>query len=75
MKIVDAQNKELMAVSALTRDGNNLVIKGKIFGTMPMTAKLSPEEARSAFKLLNWKLIWFLITFLFRKTPPKAGKK
>jgi len=75
MKIVDAQNKELMAVSALTRDGNNLVIKGKIFGTMPMTAKLSPEEARKALKLLDWKLIWFLITFLFRKTPPKEEKK
>ena len=74
MKIVDGSNKELMAVSALSRDGNNLVIKGKIFGTMPMTAKLSPEEARSAFKLLDAKLIWFLITFLFRKTPPKLIK-
>jgi len=74
MKIVDGQNKELMAVSALARDGNHLVIKGKIFGSMPMTAKLSPEEARKALQLLDFKLIWFLITFLFRKTPPKAAK-
>jgi hypothetical protein len=34
---------------------------------MPMTAKLTPEEGRKALKLLNFKLAFFLITFLFRK--------
>jgi hypothetical protein len=68
MKIVGADNKELMGVSAIARDGNKLVIKGKIFGTMPMTAKLTPEEARTGLKLLNFKLIIFLLTFLFRST-------
>ncbi len=68
MKIVGADNKELMGVSAIARDGNKLVIKGKIFGTMPMTAKLTPEEARNGLKLLNFKLIIFLLTFLFRST-------
>ena len=72
MKIVGSDNREIMNVSALDQDGDALVIKGKIFGTMPMTAKLRPEEARKALKLLTPKLVWFLITFLFRKgTPPK----
>ena len=42
MKIVGGDNRELMAVSAITRAGDTLVIKGKIFGAMPMTAKLHP---------------------------------
>jgi hypothetical protein len=71
MKIVDSANKELMNVSSIAGDGDMLVLKGKIFGTMPMTAKLSPEEARGAFKLLNWKLALFLLTFLFRRSRPK----
>ncbi len=66
--IVDGAKKELMTVSAIECDGNMLVIKGKIFGTMPMTAKLSPEEARNALKMLSPRLIWFLLTFLFRRS-------
>lgn len=67
MKLVSADNSELMNVSAIERDGDMLVIKGKIFGAMPMTAKLSPAEFRRAFGLLNFKLILFLLTFPFRK--------
>ena len=68
MKIFDNTKKELMAVSKIEQDGNLLVIKGKIFGTMPMTAKLSPEEAREGLKLLTPKLVFFLLTFLFRRS-------
>jgi hypothetical protein len=31
-----------MSVTALDRDGNELLIKGTIYGTMPMTARLRP---------------------------------
>lgn len=68
MKIYDNTKKELMDVSAIRRDGNMLVLKGKIFGTMPMVAKLSPEEARKAFKLLDFKTFLFLLTFIFRRS-------
>ena len=68
MKITDATKKELMNVASLDRDGNSLVIKGKIFGAMPMSARLTPEEARAGLKLLTPKLVWFLLTFLFRKS-------
>ncbi|WP_285018998.1 hypothetical protein [Novosphingobium sp. fls2-241-R2A-195] len=67
MKILDAQDKELMAVRKLERDGDNLVIRGKIFGAMPMVAKVTPAEARAALKLLDAKTIWLLLTLLFRK--------
>lgn len=68
MKLVGADKGELMTVSALERDGNDLVIKGKVFGTMPMTARLTPEQARAAFKLLNLRTILFILTLPLRRT-------
>lgn len=76
MKLLDTTGKELMTVSKISADERNfLVIKGKIFGAMPMTAKLSPEEARAGLKLLDARTIWFLITLLFRKSVPPKKKK
>lgn len=68
MKILDANDKELMAVRRFDRDGDNLVIRGKIFGAMPMVAKVTPEEARAALKLLDARTVMFLLTLLFRKS-------
>ncbi len=66
-KILDANDKELMAIRKFDRDGNTLVIRGKIFGAMPMVAKLTPAEARAALKLLDFRTVLFLLTLLFRK--------
>jgi hypothetical protein len=67
MKIYDANDCELMQVRSIERDDNVLVIRGKIFGAMPMVAKVTPKEARAALKLLDFKMIWFLLTMLFRQ--------
>lgn len=67
MKIYSQDGSELMDITSLARDGNQLVIKGKIMQSMPMSARLRPEEARKGLKLLNFKLAVFLLTFLFRK--------
>lgn len=67
MKIYGQDNSELMQISSLERDGQTLLIKGKVFGSMPMTAKLTPQEGRKALKLLNLRLALFLVTFLFRR--------
>ncbi|MFL6603219.1 MAG: hypothetical protein ACJ8R9_18095 [Steroidobacteraceae bacterium] len=69
MKIFGADNKEMIAVSAIERDGRELVLRGKIFGTMPMTARVRPEEVRRALKLLNWRTALFLLTLPFRREP------
>ena len=68
MKIYDASDKEMMDVREIARDGNDLIIRGKIFGAMPMVARLKPEQARAAFRLLDAKTAWFLITLLFRRS-------
>jgi hypothetical protein len=66
MNFVGADGTELIMVTALGRDGNKLVIKGKVFGTMPITARLSPAEARKGLKLLNFRLLVFLLTLPLR---------
>lgn len=74
MKIFSNDNSELIKISKIERQGNELLLKGKIFGAMPMTAKLRPEEARAALKLLDLKLIWFLISLVFRASVAKKKK-
>jgi len=71
MKIRAADKSELMQVSKIERKGDDLVLKGKVYGTMPMTATLSPEEARAFLKLLTPKLAIFILTLPFRKTKGK----
>lgn len=67
MKIYDANDGELMTVRELVREGDNLVIRGKIFGAMPMAAKLTPKEARAALKMLDLRTMAFIVSMLWRK--------
>lgn len=67
MKFVGPDDSELITVSAVDRDGDKLVIRGKVFGAMPITARLSPAEARQGLKLLNVRLWLFLLTFVLRR--------
>ena len=67
MKIYGADGREMMAVASIERSGSDLVIRGKLFGAMPITAKLKPAEARKALGLLNLRTILFLLTLPFRR--------
>ncbi len=66
MKLYSPDRSELMDVSAIERDGDDLVIKGKVFGAMPMTARLKPEEAKKALKLVDLKTALFILSLPFR---------
>ncbi len=68
MKIYGADGREMMAVTSIERSGSDLVIKGKLFGAMPITAKLKPAEARKAFRLLSFRTMLFLLTLPFRRS-------
>ena len=70
MLIQDGQKRELMVIKEIGNDGPVLVVKGRIMGAMPMTARITPSQARAGLKLLlNPGRLWFLMTFLFRKDP------
>ena len=68
MKLYGADQRELMTVSRVERNGNQLVIKAKVFGTMPLTAILTPAEVREGLKLLGLRGIVFLLTMPFRRS-------
>lgn len=59
-------NEELMRVDALERDGDELVIKGRSFGTMPMQARLDAASARAGIKMLGLSKLAFLASLPFR---------
>jgi hypothetical protein len=67
VKLTSTDGSELLTVTSLARDGNSLLIKGKVFGAMPMNALLKPAAARAALKLLTPRLILFLLTLPFRR--------
>jgi hypothetical protein len=67
VKLHSTDGSELLTVTSLAREGNSLLIKGKVFGAMPMNALLKPAAARAALKLLTPRLILFLLTLPFRK--------
>jgi len=68
MRIHSPDKSELMLISAIEPDGDCLTIKGRIFGAMPMTARISPEQARQGLKLLKPSTVLFLLGFLFRRS-------
>jgi hypothetical protein len=76
MKVYGPDRRELMTVSRIERDGNQLLIKAKVFGTMPMTASLTPADLREGLKLLGLRGLLFVITMPFRGSgqSKEAGK-
>jgi hypothetical protein len=68
MKVYSPDKSELMSVTSIRREGQDLVVSGKIMGTMPMKAVIRPEEVRRALSLLNFKTILFILTIAFRKS-------
>lgn len=73
MKFHGPDGAEIMKVTALEKKGSSLVVKGQVFGAMPLSAELRPEDARAIFSLLNWKVLLCLLTILFRR--PVGSRK
>jgi hypothetical protein len=67
MKIYAIDDRELMEISEIVRERNVLLLRGRIFGTMPVTAKLTPREARAALRLLNVRTMLFFLSLFFRR--------
>ncbi|KAA1192673.1 hypothetical protein F0M18_08415 [Pseudohalioglobus sediminis] len=69
MKVYSSDGSVLMEVKSLDHNGSNLEFTGTVMGAMPVKGALSPEEARTVFKLIKGFGFWmFLLTFLFRRS-------
>jgi hypothetical protein len=67
MRLLSSDKTALMEIQAIEREGTDLLIRGKVLGTMPMTARLSPTECRNGLKMLDFKTMLFLVTLPFRR--------
>jgi hypothetical protein len=68
VKLYGADDRELLEVSSLQREGGELLVKGRVLGTLPLSARLRPEEARAALRMMDWRTRWFVFTLLFRRS-------
>ena len=68
-------DEDLMKIRTIERNGDDLVVKGQAYGSIPLTAKLRPEQARRMLRLLSFSLVPFLFTFLFRRSKAKGAPK
>jgi hypothetical protein len=75
VKIYGPDNKEMILVTAIERQGGELVLKGKIFGTMPMTAKIRPAELRLGLRLMKPATLLFALSLLFRRGQTKKPQQ
>lgn len=57
MKVYLKDGSLMLAASSIERRGADLVLKGKITGTMPATIYIRPEELWAARKLLSWPVM------------------
>jgi hypothetical protein len=57
MKMFSKEGVELMDVKSIQRDGDNLVVKGKLMGSMYATVCVRPEDLWAAWRLMSWRLI------------------
>lgn len=68
MRLFDENDTELMEVSSIETTEDEIVIKGKTFGTMPLVARLGPGDLRRAIKLaLNPSKLLSILSMLFKK--------
>ncbi len=72
MRVHTPEGNELMEVLKVQREGDLLVVRGVIMGTMPTRAVLRPEELRASFKLISWSLIVGVVGLLFAKASGKT---
>lgn len=57
MKMYSRDGMEMMDLKSIERDGERLVLKGKIMGAMGTTIVIGPEDCWQAAKLLGIRLI------------------
>ena len=66
MKLMSKDGMEMMDIRSLEREGDVLVMKGKIMRSMPVTIHLRPEDLWQAFSLFSWPLLLRLPMLLFK---------
>lgn len=80
MKLFSAEGVEMMDVKSIERDGDRLLLKGKMMGAMTAKIYVKPEDMWAAFKLFPMSLLLAMPILLFKgflrsRGEPKTGTK
>jgi hypothetical protein len=66
MKLTSKDGVEMMDIRSLEREGDILVVRGKIMRSMPLTIHLQPEDLWQAFCLFRAPLLLRLPVLLIK---------
>jgi hypothetical protein len=66
MKMFSKEGVEMVEVKSVTRDGDILVLKTKVMGSMAATIVLKPKDVWESIHLLSWSLVLRLPLILFK---------
>ncbi len=65
MKIFSKEGMEMMDIKSIERDGEQMVVKGKVMGAITTTLLVKPEDCWRAARLLGFGVIlqlpWILL--------------
>lgn len=81
MKMYSKDKVEMMHVKDFYREGEHLVMKGKVMGSMPMTIYISPKDVWEGKKFISWSILWYMPILLikgmwqYRKARKSAEQK
>lgn len=66
MKMFSREGVEMMDVKSITLEDHNLVLKGKMMGTMATVIYLKPEEVWKAFTLMSFTTMLYMPVMLVK---------
>lgn len=72
MKLHGSEGLLLIEVESITKNGDNINIKGKMMGQVPMTVVLRPGDVREAFRMLSLPVVFQAIRMLFMREKKTA---
>lgn len=62
MKIFTVDKETAVEIEWVGRKGGNLIVWGKVLGTMEMEMHITPEEICKGFKIfLNWRILSYAL--------------
>ena len=66
MKMFTKEGVEMMDVKSIERDGDSLVMKGKMMGSMYAAIYLRPQDVWQALRLLSFSTLLYLPVILYK---------
>lgn len=74
MKMFSKEGIEMMEVKSFLLDGDNLVMKGKMMGSMNTAVYIKPEDMAEAVSLMPWSIILKLPVIFIKGVFRRRGK-